>query len=158
MTNADMRRFFLTLMCAVLWSGCAPVLDHTTIKDLARDVRIDDGVDRVEAILLAQQFILNRSLYDRLISLDPYRIERRSTWYRDGRPHVYAVLPKDQTGLELRRTWTLLFKDKRHTFLGLFPVVPFHVVLDQDTGEILNWGMKSMKFDPKEHTTVEYYE
>ena len=153
-----MKRLILTLACAALLGGCTPVLDHATIKELAEDVRTDDGVDRVEAILLAQEFILNQSLYDRLVSLDPYRTERRSTWYRNGQPRVYAVLPKDQTGLELRRTWTLLFKDKRHTFLGIFPVVPFHVVIDQDTGQVLNWGMKSMKFDPKEHTTIEYYD
>ncbi|MCA9402587.1 MAG: hypothetical protein KC897_02290 [Candidatus Omnitrophica bacterium] len=153
-----MKRLILIIISAVLLGGCTPVLDHATIKELAEDVRTDDGVDRVEAILLAQEFILNQSLYDRLVSMDPYRAERRSTWYRNGQPRVYAVLPKDQTGLELRRTWTLLFKDKRHTFLGIFPVVPFHVVIDQDTGQVLNWGMKSMKFDPKEHTTIEYYD
>ncbi|MBZ0166130.1 MAG: hypothetical protein K8I00_04925 [Candidatus Omnitrophica bacterium] len=125
---------------------------------MARTVNVEDGVDRVEAILLAQDFIIRQSLYDRLGSLDPYRMERRSTWYRNGQPRVYAVLPKDQSGLVLRRTWTLLFKDRRHTLLGIFPVAPFHVVIDQDSGEVLNWGMKTMKFDPKDHTTAEFYE
>ncbi len=151
-------RLPLILLLSCLLCGCTPLLDHATIKELAGNVSTEDGVDRVEAILLAQDFILRRGLYDRLRSLEPYRMERRSTWYRDGQPRVYAVLPKDQTGLELKRTWTLLFKDKRHTFLGLFPVVPFHVVVDQDSGEILNWGIKSMKFDPRDHTTIEYYE
>lgn len=139
-------------------TGCSPVLDHASIKDLARTVNVDDGVDRVEAILLAQNFIIRQSLYDRLCSLDPYRMERRSTWYRNGQPRVYAVLPKDQSGLVLRRTWTLLFKDRRHTLLGIFPVAPFHVVIDQDSGEVLNWGMKTMKFDPNDHTTAEFYD
>lgn len=157
-TQHMMKRFLLIILCAALTGGCTPVLDHSTIKELAKDVRIADGVDRVEAILIAQDFIIRRSLYDRLVSLDPYRLERRSTWYRNGQPRVYAVLPRDQTGLELKKTWTLLFKDKRHTLLGIFPVSPFHVVIDEETGEVLNWGMKTMKFDPQDHTTIEYYE
>lgn len=148
----------ISMTLAVFLSGCTPLLDHSTIKELALDVETDDGIDRVEAILIAQEFILSRGIYDRLINLEPYRLERRSTWYRNGQPRVYAVLPKDQTGLELKRTWTLLFKDKRHTVLWFFPVAPFHVVIDQDTGEILNWGMKTMKFDPATHTTIEYFE
>lgn len=138
--------------------GCAPVLDHSTIKELAGAVTIDDGIDRVEAVLIAQDFIIRRSLYDRLVSLEPYRATRRSVWYKNGVPKIYAVLPKDRTGVELKRTWTLLFKDKRNTVLGFFPIAPFHVVVDAGTGQILNWGMKTLEFDKQDHTSIEVYE
>lgn len=151
-----MKKWGFIILFAVL--GCAPVLDHATIKELAETVTTDDGIDRVEAILIAQDFIIQRSLYDRLVSIDPYREEKRSVWYSHGKPKIYAVPPQDRTGVELKRTWTLLFKDRRHTVLRFFPVVPFHVVVDADTGKVLNWGMKTLYFDKQDHTTLEVYE
>lgn len=151
-----MKKYQFLILFALI--GCTPVLDHSMIKELAGTVNLVDGVDRVEAVLLAQDFIIRRSLYDRLVSLDPYRATKKSVVYNNGQPKIYAVLPKDRTGVELKRTWTLLFKDKRHTVLGFFSIAPFHVVIDADTGEILNWGMKTLAFDKQDHTTIEIYE
>ncbi|MGE0268258.1 MAG: hypothetical protein AB7S78_07370 [Candidatus Omnitrophota bacterium] len=151
-----MRNCWIIVLLIV--SGCAPVLDHLTIKELAGMVTLDDGIDRVEATLIAQDFIIRRSLYDRLVSLEPYRATKKSVWYKNGTPKIYAVLPKDRTGVELKSTWTLLFKDKRNTVLGVFSIVPFHVVVDADTGQVLNWGMKTLEFDKQDHTSIEIYE
>lgn len=142
----------------MLVTGCTPILDHTTIKDLAGKVNKYDGVDRIEATLIAQDFIIRRSLYDRLASLEPYRITKRSSWYKDGKPKIYGVPPSNPQGVEVRRTWTLLFKDKRHSIFRFVPVAPFHVIVDIDSGEILNWGMKTLEFDHNDHSTIEVYE
>ncbi|MBP9854623.1 MAG: hypothetical protein KBD53_07140 [Candidatus Omnitrophica bacterium] len=151
-----MKKYWIIILIAIL--GCSPVLDHSTIKELASTVTKDDGIDRVEATLIAQDFIIRRSLYDRLISIEPYREIKKSIWYKNGTPKIYAVLPTDRTGVELKRSWTLFFKDKRHTILGLFSIVPFHVIVDADTGEVLNWGIKKLEFDKQDYTTIEIYE
>ncbi len=148
----------ILILISIICMGCTPVLDHTTIKELAREIDPYDGIDRVEATLIAQDFIIRRSLYDRLASLEPYRTTRRSVWYHGGQARVYGVPPANPEGVEVRRTWTLLFKDKRHTVMRLFPVAPFHVVVDEDSGEILNWGMKTLKFDRNDHSAMEVYE
>ena len=142
-----------------LLAGCTPTLDHTQIKMMAANVYTGDGVDRHEAILLGQDFIVRQSLYDRLISLEPFRVTERVEFLKDGKPIIYAVAPKDRTGIVRKRTWSLYFRDKRYTFLEWRPtIVPFKVVVDADTGAIVDWGLDDLRPNPDIYSYEKVYE
>lgn len=148
--------FFLSLFVLL---GCAPTLDHTQIKDVARNIYVGDGVDKIEAILLAQDFIIRKSFYDRFNSLEPFRVIERVAFFKKGKPIVYVVPPGDRTGIVRQRTWTLYFRDKEHTFIISRPtVVPFKVIIDADTGKVINWGMDELREDPDIYSYEKIYE
>jgi len=151
-----MKKIFLPLLFITLL-GCAPTLEHATIKEFAAKVNRSDGIDRIEATLIAQDFIIRRSLYDRLVSLDPYRATRRVAFYKDSESIVYVIVPEDRTGITVERTWEFLFRDRRYTYYHM-PVSPFFVVVNEDTGEILDWGIKNLRDDKDIYSYVKVYE
>jgi len=133
------------IIFAVVLVGCTHTLSHREIRELAPTVDIVDGVDRIEAIIIAQNFMLRNGLYDRLRSLEPYRVINDTVWYKDGEEIEYVIAPRDRTGVDIQRTWTLYFKDKRNTWLfGAFPVVPYRVIIDAGSGQVINWGLDKL--------------
>ena len=148
-----MKIIFLIILLTL--TGCTPILDHTTIKDLAFRINTSDGVDRIEAILIAQDFVIRRSLYDRLITIEPYRSVKTVMWYKNGQPIIYAVAPKDRTGIKVKHLWDMYFKDKDYTYFNRFLTVPFHVIVDADTGNIEDWGIKKLREDSKDYSYKE---
>ena len=105
--------------------------------------------------MLAQNFIIRRGLYDQLVTIEPYREIRKVVWYKNGQPVVYAIAPLSRDGITIERTWTIFFKDREDTFLHVFPVVPFQVVVDADTGEIRNWGIKNLREDENNYSYID---
>lgn len=138
-----MRKVILAVLLAMM-AGCTPTLSHTQIKEIKSSVVTSDGIDKVEATIIAQNFLLEQQFYKRLSSIEPYRVTKQTTWYKEGEDIEYAVAPHDRTGVTIEQRWILLFKDKKNSFLEYFPVTPFRVVIDAETGRIVTWGLDKL--------------
>ena len=134
----------LIVLFGVLLAGCSAGPDLAKIRKAAQYVRTEDGVDRWEAVVLAQHFLVQRGLYDRLVSLEPYRVTDEVRWFKSGVEMIYVIAPADKTGITIESTWTLYFKDKRHSVFNMVPLVPFIVVVNANSGEIVNWGINKL--------------
>lgn len=140
------RRSFCFLLCVTLTS-CAPFryasFSHQDILISAAHINISDGIDQDEAILLALRLILQKGLADRLYSLEPFKIDKKMIWNKDGEEVLLEEPVSVYFQFPVRTVWTVYFRDKKGSwFWGLYPVIPFIVEIDKDTGEILKWELK----------------
>ena len=130
------------IVLALSVCGCTSTLNYQQIRDRAGLVDKKDGVNHEEAILIAQDFLLRKGLYDQLVSIKPYRIWKEIVWVRHGEEVLLVEEPAADFEFDVKRTWYIYWKDKRNSVLDLFPVVPFYMEINANTGEILEWGIK----------------
>ncbi|MCA9409123.1 MAG: hypothetical protein KC733_10565 [Candidatus Omnitrophica bacterium] len=127
-----------------LFNGCAyKSINYQAIRQLSAKINAVDGIDANEAILLAQNHIINKGMGDRLYSLKPINVKYAEKWFKDGIEVEFAIAPRDRTGITVERWWEILFRDREGSQLwGIYPVIPFYVHVDADTGVIKGWGLK----------------
>ena len=133
---------FLSVLCLMILLGCATTVNYQQIRDVAHNVNAEDGIDSAEAIVLAQDFLLKKGLYDQLVSIKPYRIWKEIIWEKDGEEVLLVREPAEDFQFAVKQTWILYWKDKRNSIFDIFPVIPFYVELDAETGIINKWGLR----------------
>jgi len=131
------------LFCLMVIIGCASQPSYQRIILRSTQVDYADGVDEYEAIILAQKHLIDKSLVDRLHSIEPFEVKRRTFMIKDGNEEDFIIAPENPTIFEVHETWLVLFRDRENSLLfGLYPVIPFYVELDADVGDIIRWGLK----------------
>lgn len=133
-----------SVLLVIVLAGCtsAPVSYHS-IREQAKAIQTLDGINEEEATILAQNHIVTKGLADRLHHLKPIAVNKKAIWHKDGEDIEFVKIPSDTFQPEIDRFWEVLFKDRRGSqLLGLYPVKPFFVNVDSQSGEILDWGVK----------------
>jgi len=122
--------------------GCATT-DFHAIRQSAASVELRDGVDRDEAIALAQYYIITHGLYDRLYHLKPFETKFEKYWLQDGVEVEFAIFPRDRTGITEKAVWYIYFQDKKGGNVGVFePLRLLEIQVNGRTGDVLSWGYK----------------
>lgn len=125
-------------------AGCAhkPVSYHD-ILEKASEINRAYGVTQEEAVILAQEFLIGKSLRYRLYSFTPYKVARRVYFLKDGKEIDFVSRPAKNFQLPTIDSWSVYFKDKEGSLLwGWWPIKPLVVEVDAKTGQIINWERK----------------
>ncbi len=137
----------LILLSVIFFStGCATFEDvsYRSIKNKMALVELSNGVNDQEAIVLAQNCIISKGLGDRLYTLKPLSAEKKNVWKSPEGMVEFYIPPGDDFQGEVEQYWMVLFRDKKGSQLfGHYPVIPFYVKVDANSGEILQWGLKT---------------
>jgi hypothetical protein len=137
--------FFFLGVCVFAIHGCTTdtSLSYQRIRRSMVFVERSDGISEAEAGIIAQNLIINKGLADRLYGLKPIGFEKQEIWTQNGEVVEFAIHPKDPRGYEIKRRWLVLFRDKEGSLLlGAYPVIPFCVEIDANTGIVEGWGLK----------------
>ena len=135
-------RYLIILVCLV-FIGCAPKVSYKDIYNAYERVDFSDGINRNEAILVAQKEIIKRGLGDRVFSFKPIDVEHQYVWETKGEKIYLQGPPSDGFEFEVDEKWLVLFKDKENTyFFGAYPPIPMYVEIDAKTGDVLHVGLK----------------
>ncbi|MDP8212585.1 MAG: hypothetical protein P9X22_04745 [Candidatus Zapsychrus exili] len=137
----------IIIFISILLVGCSTFkyqsYSYGEIREAAKYVDASDGIDEDEAILLALQLILDKSLARRLLSLEPFKIEEKNIWKKDGQDVIIAGRPSLTFKGDIQKRWIVYFKDKDYSLLwGLIPTIPFYVTVNGNTGEIMDYGLQ----------------
>jgi hypothetical protein len=137
-------RLWMVMFLSCLLSACASSpIDYKHIRGKMRYVDLSDGVTEREAITIAQNFIVNKGLGDRLYNLKPIGTEKKVVWDKNGERIELLKIP-EKLNQPLEEYWFVYFRDKEGSQLfGLYPVTPFYVKVDAKTGEVMRWGLKN---------------
>ena len=133
------------ILFGILFVGCAPfgTVSYLEIRRAAFRIDRSNGIDQQEAIILAQKAIIDKGLGDRLYSLKPIGLEKKIVWNKDGKEILIVDPPSETFQFDLKKTWIVLFRDRKGSQLwGLYPVIPFYVEVNLETGDIERWGLK----------------
>ena len=124
--------YVLILISLIPASGCV-WLSEDRLEEQVATMNTADGIDRGEAEKLAQMYILDERLQDKLLSLKP--IEMR--------------IVKDEEGSKLKENrfiWKLVFYAKdRSEISSPLPLDKFHLWLDAQTGKIVKTEFEKVK-------------
>ena len=138
---------YCLILVVVFLAGCAHNrsirAQYEAVRQMVSEVTIEDGINEAEANLLAQNFILEKALDDRLESIRPYRIIKEITWLKGDERIKIVGKPSPNFKGELEKKWILLFKDKNNTLFRFFPMVPFVIEVNAESGAIMKWGLHS---------------
>lgn len=126
------------LLCC---TGCAS-LSHQDVHNAARWVNRTDGITQAEAVVLAQQFILDKGLADQLYTLKPFRVQHKHVWMRDGKQVEMVEVSTDFVP-KVKSFWVVLFRNRQGSlFWGAYPVMPFYVTIGAHYGDVQDWGVQ----------------
>ncbi len=143
MYRHQIKFFGLFFLLIVVFFGCSSPLSYHAIRQSFLKVDRLDGISREEAVILAQYHIISKGLGSRLYSLEPFDIEEKNIWEKNGEIIEFIVDPPEDFSQKIQRSWIVLFKDKQGSLLnGYYPVEPFYVEIDRKSGEIFGWGIK----------------
>ncbi len=137
-------RMGAVILVLSLLGGCSyPSISYRKIERNMVKVNFANGINKLEAPILAQNFILYRGMGDRLYTLKPIGQKQFVRWFKEGEEIEFAIPPQDTTGYDVEITWEVYFRDREGSFFwGRYPVMPFYVELDAQSGKVLSWGLK----------------
>src|SRR6185503_9260095 len=105
--NICIAFLFLCAGCAFFRPG------HSEIQDRALQVKQKDGISRKEAVLIAQQAVLQENLADKVNIYKPYGIYKGTSWEKDGMPAHVIAPSKHETGYTKLELWHIYFPGKK---------------------------------------------
>jgi len=126
-----------------IFIGCASSqIRFQDIRDRALEVDPSDGIDKSEAITLAQNHIISKGLADRLLSLTPLKVVNEVTWVIDEKKINYVIPPTgNRFAKKLDKIWKLSFRDREHSILRIYTYKFFIVIVNARDGKIERWGI-----------------
>jgi len=127
-------------------SGCATFesVSYQDVRQKSQKINAEDGISREEAIVLAQHVIINKGLGDRLYTLKPFDVDHDVVYSKNGHKFRFVILPENLLAYSKSSTWKVLFRDREGSQMwGMYPVIPFYVEVNGESGEILRWGLKT---------------
>ena len=115
----------LTMFSFVIFNGCV-MMSETQIKQSADSMKISDGINKKEAVILAQKYILDhQGIKNEIFSLKPTKIR----------------IVKDEehsSATNKEFIWKLTFYAKNRRVVSTpLPLDRYHVSIEAETGSIL---------------------
>ncbi len=138
------QRYSLILFIIVFCTGCYSINDFnfSAVKEINNKVDSSDGISSMEAEFIAQKFVYEHSIHHRLYSMTPYRVRLKKEPDAQGRFVYFANPKKDLITYVGKKRWEVQFRDREGSwFWGFYPVIPFYVDIDSDTGEVVAHGL-----------------
>ena len=135
----------VTLFAALLIGGCATHRER--VNDRFSKIRYADGINRREAVVIAQQHLMAEHVDD-TYSLNPHMVMKRKLWRADyvdhhGRPtkwhSFHSNLPKNAENVYRQVVWVIGFPARGSLHLGFLALSlwRYYVVIIPETGEVL---------------------
>jgi hypothetical protein len=139
-------RLLVLIMLSLMTTGCS-MMSKVTPSDIRANhsrVNVDDGVNKAEAIVIAQMYLLSRGDDDRILDWRPYRVFPEFLWHKDNGDVVeLATFPSPTFQGTLTQRWIVYFKDRHHTVgLGTLPYKPLFVEVDMISGDVFKSGIR----------------
>ena len=121
------RTIFIILLFLVVSIGCG-------IKGVA--MGSIEGISKEEAITLAKDFLIEKSLDKKYTISKPYKV-KNEIWYRYENGHLGWSKPEKGTNYTEERMWEIIFSPKT----GLFQLGQhLSILINQKTGRVEHWG------------------
>ncbi len=121
------------LLSLVILNGCV-MMSETQIKQSADGMKMSDGINKKEAVILAQQYILDhQGIKNEIFSLKPIKIR--------------IVKDEEHSSLNAKEfIWKLTFYAKNRRVVSTpLPLDRYHVSVDAETGSILTAEFEEIK-------------
>ena len=126
----------LLIMMIMLAAGCT-TLSPDTIRQRKSTVEYSDGISMNEAIILAQNYIIesNRDIREGIKPSKPLRVHKDVVWEKDGQRASFAAPPDARAGWTDVPVWRIRFRSRRNQFMG-YCFNPYIVEVNAATGHI----------------------
>ena len=102
-----------------------------------------DGIDRPEAIVLAQQHIRAQGLEHKLKNLTPFAVEEAHYLCTLNELSCYADSFDVPQAINCRsvKGWRVAFKSLEGSIMGTLTLLPYYVAISSETGSVLSEGL-----------------
>jgi len=138
--------FFIFIFICI---GCSTISHENQVKQQLSQIDRKDGINKKEAILIAQNFIYEKEVQGDLNSVRPFNVQKGTKVCNEDQTECffepYTWLPQDTQKSLVQKVdvWILDFKFKGGSmFFGLIPIIPYYIEVDKSMGKIIDYGVR----------------
>jgi len=132
------QKILAAVMICVL-TGCVSVSNEEISKQ-AGSVNRSDGINKAEAVWLAQEYILQQNLQEKYDVNRPARVTTGIAWERAGERIHFAVTPSNDKDFQKGKFWAVSFYPKRKApwwqYWILESTIPMEIRINAGTGAV----------------------